>query len=144
MVKYNKISAHTSPNKCRKITAASDPGSVHPAFEDLEDRAYHAGYDLTVLGNSIEDAEFILKPQSSDNMLPALTVWLDRSEMESNGIVYYECSAKFPTLDSRNMNFYDDPKHYVTNVWAKVAEFMSSLLHHGIVLDHYEDDEDED
>lgn len=131
--KYIKSTRYTS---ARKVTAATYPEDIHPAFSELDNQASKAGYELKVLGNSIEDAEFILK--ASDDMLPVLNVWLDRSEMNSKGIVYYECISKFPTLDSRKLDFADSAHYYITQ-WEKVGSFITYLIKESIELDMYEE-----
>lgn len=131
--------ACSSMNKGRRIMASTYPEDVHPALAEFDNQAYHAGYDVSVSGDSIENAIITLKAKSDVSMMPKLTVWLDTSDMKSKRFVYFQCRATFPAIDTRELDFHDSAEYWADK-WKQVTQFITWMMDNTIDLDAWEED----
>lgn len=133
------ISASSTRRSRRIFAATVDANSIHPALEMLENEAYHAGYDVRFTGESLENATIELTAKKDADMMPKLTVWLDTSVMNKEGVVHYECEASFPNIKTLDLDYADSAEYWIGK-WDDVARFITWLMKNSIVLDHWTED----
>ena len=99
-------------------------------FGDIENRAYHAGYDL----QADTDGNITLTARDADYKLPEITVRKIDGERTT-----YEAHMKFQELDTSNEQYYDSMEFYVGH-WLEAAKFVTYLQQWS--PDDYIDDEE--
>ena len=90
-------------------------------FEEYENEAYHAGYDVAV----DDELNLYFKCKENADMMPVITA----KKTEEQGKVWYDLTLTFPKLDSSKFEYYDDCEYWVKK-WYKVGEFVSYMQQH--------------
>lgn len=87
-------------------------------FADIENRAYHAGYDL----QADVDGNITLTARDADYKLPEIAVRKVDGERTR-----YEAHMKFQELDTSDEQYYDSMEFYIGH-WMEAAKFVTYLL----------------
>lgn len=98
----------------RFVTAAIDP----ELYSDLENKAYHCGYDLSVDSNG----NISISARDSEEKMPEITVRKIEGERTS-----YDAHLKFQELDTADEQYYDSMLYYI-HKWERAAEFVTYLV----------------
>ena len=86
-------------------------------FVDIENRAYHAGYDL----QADVDGSITLTARDADYKLPEIAIRKVDGERTT-----YEAHMKFQELDTSDEKYYDSMEFYVGH-WMEAAKFVTYL-----------------
>lgn len=98
----------------RFVTAAIDP----ELYSDLENKAYHCGYDLSVDSNG----NISVSARDSEEKMPEITV-----RKIEGGRTSYDAHLKFQELDTADEQYYDSMLYYI-HKWERAAEFVTYLV----------------
>ena len=102
-------------------------------FEDYQNEAYYAGYDLTV----DNELNLYFKGEKDVDKMPVITA----KKTEEQGKIWYDLILTFPKLDSSKFDYYDDVEYCIKR-WQKVGKFVSYMQQHPYDPSlEYEDDE---
>ena len=93
-------------------------------FEEYENKAYYAGYDLAV----DDELNLHFKCNEDADMMPVIS----SKKTEERGKVWYDLTLTFPKLDSSKFDYYDDAEHWIGE-WYKVGELISYMQQHPYV-----------
>lgn len=98
----------------RPVKAAIDP----ELYSDLENKARHCGYDLSVDSNG----NISVTALDAEEKMPEITIRTIEGDRTS-----YDAHLKFQELDTANEQYYDAMLYYIHN-WEKAAEFVTYLV----------------
>lgn len=102
-------------------------------FEDYQNEAYYAGYDLAV----DDELNLYFKGEKDADKMPVITA----KKTEEQGKIWYDLTLTFPKLDSSKFDYYDDVEYWIKR-WQKVGKFVSYMQQHPYDPSvEYEDDE---
>ena len=110
----------------KPVSAAYDPD----IYSDLESKAYHCGYDLSVDG----DGNISVKGIDPEEKMPQIIITTITGSRTT-----YSAHMKFQDLDTEDEQYYDSMEYYLSQ-WMKAAQFVTYLLKWS--PDDYIDDEE--
>lgn len=98
----------------KPVRAAADPD----LYSDLENKARHCGYDLSVDSNG----NISVTPVDAEAKMPEIAIRTIEGDRIS-----YDAHLKFQELDTADEQFYDSMLYYI-HEWEKAAEFVTYLV----------------
>lgn len=98
----------------KTVKAAIDP----ELYSDLENKARHCGYDLSVDSNG----NIFVTPVDAEAKMPEITIRTIEGDRTS-----YDAHLKFQELDTADEQYYDSMLYYI-HQWEKAAEFVTYLV----------------
>lgn len=98
----------------KPVRAAADPD----LYSDLENKARHCGYDLSVDSNG----NISVTPVDAEAKMPEITIRTIGGDRTS-----YDAHLKFQELDTADEQYYDSMLYYI-HKWERAAEFVTYLV----------------
>ena len=92
---------------------------LNGAFEDIEDKARRADYQLTIDG----DFNMTLECTKDKDFMPIITV----NTVEEKGVYYFNADMSFPDLNYDDMDYSDSAHYWVATRWEPVTRFVESI-----------------